>query len=212
MNITWLGTQENYRAVYEQMKSLLVQRVNDEIEDTLLLVEHAPVYTVGRARDAMNNLLNPKNVPVEQIERGGDVTFHGTGQLTGYPIVKLPILDIHAYLRFLEEFWIAELALHSIVATRDERNTGVWVDGKKMVAIGVAMRRQVCWHGFACNLTTDLNYFRNINPCGMSSDLVTRWDDHAPAPSMKAYALEMSERFEVAWNDWCNKTTTTTEK
>ena len=64
-----------------------------------------------------------------------------------------------------------------------------------MVAIGVAMRRQVCWHGFACNLTTDLNFFRNINPCGMSSDLVTRWDDHAPVTSMKAYALEMSERF-----------------
>ena len=157
----------------------------------------------------MNNLINPQNIPVEHIERGGDVTFHGTGQLTGYPIVKLPVLDIHAYLRFLEEFWIAELELHDIQATRDDRNTGVWVDGKKMVAIGVAMRRQVCWHGFACNLTTDLNYFRQINPCGMSSDLVTRWQDHAPAPEMKAYALAMSTRFEEAWTTWCNKTTTT---
>ena len=210
MDVQWLGTRDNYRAVYEQMKSLLVQRVNNDIGDTLLLVEHTPVYTVGRARDAMNNLINPQNIPVEQIERGGDVTFHGTGQLTGYPIVKLPVLDIHAYLRFLEEFWIAELELHDIQATRDDRNTGVWVDGKKMVAIGVAMRRQVCWHGFACNLTTDLNYFRQINPCGMSSDLVTRWQDHAPAPEMKAYALAMSTRFEEAWTTWCNKTTTTT--
>ena len=183
--------------------------VNNDIEDTLLLVEHDPVYTVGRARNAMSNLLNPNDVPVEQIERGGDVTFHGTGQLTGYPIVKLPVLDIHAYLRFLEEFWITELGRYNIVATRDERNTGVWVHGKKMVAIGVAMRRQVCWHGFACNLTTDLHYFRQINPCGMSSDLVTRWQDHAPVPNMKEYALEMSARFEEAWTDWCNKTTTT---
>ena len=209
MDVKWLGKQSHYRSVYDLMKTHLVQRVNDEIEDTLLLVEHAPVYTVGRARNAMNNLLNPDNVPVEQIERGGDVTFHGTGQLTGYPIVKLPVLDIHAYLRFLEEFWIEELGRHNIVATRDERNTGVWVEGKKLVALGVAMRRQVCWHGFACNLTTDLNYFRQINPCGMSSDLVTRWEDHAPVPNMEAYALEMSARFEEAWTDWCNKTTTT---
>lgn len=209
MKVTWLGTQSNYRAVYDQMKELLVQRVNNEIEDTLLLVEHDPVYTVGRARNAMSNLLNPNDVPVEQIERGGDVTFHGTGQLTGYPIVRLPVLDIHAYLRFLEEFWIEELNRYDITATRDERNTGVWVEGKKLVAIGVAMRRQVCWHGFACNLTTDLNYFRQINPCGMSSDLVTRWQDHAPVPNMKEYALEMSVRFGEAWSDWCNKTTTT---
>ena len=209
MDIKWLGRQSHYRSVYDHMKELLVQRVNDEIDDTLLLVEHDPVYTVGRARNAMSNLLNPNGVPVEQIERGGDVTFHGTGQLTGYPIVKLPVLDIHAYLRFLEEFWIEELGRHNIVATRDERNTGVWVQGKKLVALGVAMRRQVCWHGFACNLTTDLNYFRQINPCGMSSDLVTRWEDHAPVPNMEAYALEMSARFEDAWTDWCNKTTTT---
>ena len=86
MDVHWLGTRDDYRAVYEQMKSLLVQRINNDIDDTLLLVEHTPVYTVGRAQDAMNNLLNPKHIPVEQIERGGDVTFHGTGQLTGYPI------------------------------------------------------------------------------------------------------------------------------
>ena len=71
------------------------------------------------------------------------------------------------------------------------------------------MRRQVCWHGFACNLTTDLDYFRQINPCGMSSDLVTLWQDHAPVPNMTDYALEMSTRFEEAWMAWCNKTTTT---
>ena len=132
MDVKWLGKQSDYRAVYNQMKELLVQRINNEIEDTLLLVEHDPVYTVGRARNAMSNLLNPNDVPVEQIERGGDVTFHGTGQLTGYPIVKLPVLDIHAYLRFLEEFWITELDRYNIVATRDDRNTGVWVNGKKV--------------------------------------------------------------------------------
>lgn len=212
MQIHWLGQQVEYRPVYERMKHLLAQRVNDEIEDQLLLVEHQPVYTVGRSKNALQNLLNPGYIPVEQIERGGDVTFHGTGQLTGYPIVKLPMLDIHAYLRFLEEFWIAELGQHNIVATRDDRNTGVWVGGKKMVAIGVAMRRQVCWHGFACNLTVDLSHFRNINPCGMSSDLVTRWADHQPPPKMEEYALELGERFKKAWTNWCNKSQTSSEK
>ncbi len=205
MNIQWLGQELPYRQVYDQMKELLLKRINGQIEDQLLLLEHQPVYTVGRARNAMQNLLNPDGLPIEQIERGGDVTFHGTGQLTGYPIVKLPVLDIHAYLRFLELFWIKELQQHQITASRDDRNTGVWVDGKKMVAIGVAMRRQVCWHGFACNLTTDLQYFQNINPCGMSADLVTRWQDHQPAPNMNEYALEVGERFRDAWMTWCNK-------
>lgn len=205
MNIQWLGQGLPYRQVYEQMKELLVKRINDQIEDQLLLLEHQPVYTVGRARNAMQNLLNPNDVPIEQIERGGDVTFHGTGQLTGYPIVKLPVLDIHAYLRFLERFWIEELQRHQITASRDDRNTGVWVEGKKMVAIGVAMRRQVCWHGFACNLTTNLQYFQNINPCGMSSDLVTRWQDHQPPPNMQEYAFDVGDRFRDAWIAWCDK-------
>lgn len=204
MQIQWLGSNRNYREIYEQMKQLLDQRVEDEIEDQLLLVEHSPVYTIGRARNAEQNLLTP-TVPIERIERGGDVTFHGTGQLTGYPIVKLPIQDIHAYLRFLEEFWIDELAQYNIIATRDERNTGVWVDGKKMVAIGVAMRRWVCWHGFACNLTVNLDYFRQINPCGMSSDLVTRWSDHQPAPDLETYALILGQRFSAAWTEWTEK-------
>lgn len=204
MQIQWLGSNRDYREIYEQMKQLLEQRVNEEIEDQLLLVEHNPVYTIGRARDAEQNLLSP-TVPVERIERGGDVTFHGTGQLTGYPIVKLPVQDIHAYLRFLEEFWIAELATHNIIATRDDRNTGVWVNGKKMVAIGVAMRRWVCWHGFACNLTVNLDYFKQINPCGMSSDLVTRWSDHQPPPNLEVYAHELGQRFKDAWIKWTEK-------
>ena len=205
MQVRWLGRQQPYRTVYEQMKALLEQRVNDEIEDTLLLVEHTPVYTVGRARGAEQNINRPL-APVEKIERGGDVTFHGPGQLTGYPIVKLPVQDIHAYLRFLEEFWITELAQHNIEAQRDERNTGVWVNGQKMVAIGVAMRRWVCWHGFACNLTVDLNYFQQINPCGMSADLVTRWSDHQPPPNLEVYAGQLGTRFKDAWLDWIEKT------
>ena len=204
MEIHWLGKDQEYRSVYEQMKALLERRINDEIPDQLLLLEHSNVYTLGRARGAANNVLHA-TIPVEQIERGGDVTYHGVGQLTGYPIVKLPVQDIHAYLRFLEEFWIAELAQNGITATRDERNTGVWVNGKKMVAIGVAMRRWTCWHGFACNLTVDLNFYRQINPCGMSSNLVTRWCDHAPEPDMKSYAEQLGLRFAEAWDQWCEK-------
>ena len=98
MDIKWLGKQSDYRAVYNQMKELLVQRINNEIEDTLLLVEHDPVYTVGRARNAMSNLLNPNDVPVEQIERGGDdISRNGTVDRISHR--QLPVLDIHAYLR-----------------------------------------------------------------------------------------------------------------
>lgn len=204
MNILWLGKNRPYLPIYEQMKELLSARIEDKIPDTLLLVEHEPTYTLGRARDAENNIIDPRDTPIVRIERGGDVTYHGTGQLTGYPIVRLPEHkhDILAYLRFLEEFWIQELEKHGIQGHRDERNTGVWVDGKKMVAIGVALRRWVCWHGFACNLYTDLDYFRRINPCGMDSSLVTRISDYGINLNMEEFAQLIGERFESAWNAW----------
>lgn len=207
MNILWLGKNQPYLPVYEQMKEYLAHRIEDKIPDTLLLVEHEPTYTLGRARNAENNVLDPRNTPIIRTERGGDVTYHGTGQLTGYPIVRLPEhkQDILAYLRFLEEFWLQELRLYDIQGSRDERNTGVWVDGKKMVAIGVALRRWVCWHGFACNLSTDLDYFRRINPCGMDSSLVARMLDYGVDINIEDFAKQIGERFQHAWEVWSSK-------
>ena len=204
MQVQWLGSHLEYTAVYQYMEELLHKRIEGEIEDQLLLVEHAPTYTVGRAKNALHNILDAQNTPVVEITRGGDVTFHGPGQLTGYPIVKLPIEDINAYLRFLEQFWIDTLHTNNITSSRDERNTGVWVEGKKMVAIGIAMRRWVCWHGFACNISVDIDYFSRINPCGMSSNLVTKWTEHQhpPYPSMEEMALYIGEEFRKKWLDW----------
>ena len=204
MKIIWLGKNQEYLPVYEQMKTLLLARIEERIPDTLLLVEHTPTYTLGRARNAENNVIDPRDTPVIRVERGGDVTYHGTGQLTGYPIVKLPEhkQDIIAYLRFLEEFWIQELQEQNIQGYRDERNTGVWVDGKKMVAIGVALRRWVCWHGFACNISTDLSFFQRINPCGFDSSLVTRMLDYGIELDIEKFAFHIGKRFELAWEKW----------
>jgi lipoate-protein ligase B len=206
VNVLWLGRNQPYQPVHARMRKCLEERIDGIIGDSLLLVEHQPTYTVGRRRESADNILDPGEVPIIPVERGGDVTFHGPGQLTGYPIVKLPDhrKDLHAYLRFLEDFWIGQLGDWGIDADRDERNTGVWAQGKKMVAIGIACRRWVAWHGFACNLSTDLEYFRRINPCGMDSSLVTRLDHHREIPEIEAVADEVGSRFALRWKQWCS--------
>jgi lipoate-protein ligase B len=146
-----------------------------ELPSTLLMVEHDPVYTLGRRRNAAENLIDVGDVPVLEVERGGDVTFHGPGQLVVYPILRLegPWKDLHRVMRALEESAIQTCADFGIVAERDDRNTGAWVDGKKICAIGIGCRKWVTWHGMALNVCTDLSYFHRIQPCGMSADLVT---------------------------------------
>ena len=169
----------DYIEVLQLQEQFLEERISGTRHDTLILCEHDPVYTIGRSRDAESNILISRGVPIHKISRGGDVTFHGPKQLVGYPILNLPKHDIHAYLRWLEGFWIDYLmTYYQIEAHRDERNTGVWVDGRKMVAIGIALRKWVTWHGFAWNIDTDLRYFQRINPCGMSSELVTSLAEH----------------------------------
>ena len=171
-----------------------------------MLCSHSPVYTVGRQKDAQNNIINPQGTPIVSVERGGNVTFHGPGQLVGYPIVQIPEhkRDIHAFLRFIEEYWIAQLDKWNIQATRDDRNTGVWVDGKKIVAIGISLRRWVSWHGFALNIDVDLSYYQRINPCGMSSELVTRLCDHTVQEhSISILRQQVESSFFSHWKQWC---------
>lgn len=157
----------------------------------LLLVEHNPVFTLGRRRDAQQNVLAPGGVPVLQVERGGDVTFHGPGQLTAYPIVALPEgrQDLHRHLKELEEAAIRTCADFGLSAVRDDRNTGAWVNGKKICSVGIACRRWVTWHGLALNVDVDLSYFGRINPCGLDHTLLTSMQAEgvsAPMAEVKA--------------------------
>lgn len=203
--VEWLGDIP-YIQAHELMKKRLQQRLNNEISDTLLLCTHPPVYTVGRQKEAQNNIINPGNTPVVSVERGGNVTFHGPGQLVGYPILQLPKhrQDVHAFLRFLEEYWITLLSTWNIQAFRDDRNTGVWVEGKKIVAIGISLRRWVSWHGFALNIDVDLAHYQRINPCGMSSQLVARLCEHTKKEvSVDILRQQVESSFFSHWKQWC---------
>ena len=177
-------------------RALVEARIEGRIPNVLLLLEHPHTYTLGRAADAGHILIGEAErhrlgVSVHRIERGGDVTYHGPGQLVGYPIMDLREWkqDVHAYLRALEEVLIGTLAEYGIVAHREEKLTGVWVGQEKVAAIGVAFRRWVSYHGFALNVNPDLSYFQKIIPCGIVDRGVTSmarllgrnvaWDDVA---------------------------------
>lgn len=138
--------------------------------DMLVLLEHPPVVTLGRNSHAQN-LLRPAGIDVFEVERGGDVTFHGPGQLVGYPILDLTAYkqDLHWYLRTLEQALIESLALLEIPAERNPGFTGVWTCGRKIASIGIHVKQWVTWHGFALNVTTDLSHFDRIVPCGIQN-------------------------------------------
>jgi lipoyl(octanoyl) transferase len=169
-----------YAEVWELQKSLVQQRIADEVGDTLILVEHNHVYTLGRNADENNLIadeawLKGRGVEIFNIERGGDITYHGPGQIVGYPILALRRHghDIHKYLRDIEEVIIRTLAEYDIEGGRDPENTGVWVGSEKIAAIGVKLTRWITMHGFAFNINTDLNYFTGIIPCGIQHKGVT---------------------------------------
>ncbi len=166
-----------YAEAYELQKSLLAQRIEGTWGDTLILCEHDPVVTLGRGTPSES--VPELDVPIVSVERGGEATYHGPGQLVGYPVLLLPEdrRDLHAYLRDLEEVLIRTLAEVGITGARRPGLTGVWVDDKKIASIGVAVRRWVTWHGFALNLNTDLEAFRRFRPCGLDPAVMTRVAD-----------------------------------
>jgi lipoyl(octanoyl) transferase len=171
---TQLGTVP-YGIALELQRDLARRRITGEIdEDMLLLLEHPPVVTLGRTAKEAHIVSSPerlraRGVEVHEVERGGDVTFHGPGQLVGYPIVDLKRhrKDLHWYLRQVEEALIVALGDVGIEAERNSGYTGVWTHGRKIASIGVHARDWVTWHGFALNVTTDLSYFDLIVPCGI---------------------------------------------
>ena len=159
-----------YKEVWDLQKELVEKRRNGQINDTLILVEHEPVYTLGKNADE-NHILqhSPQDVKPYHIERGGDVTFHGPGQLVGYPILDLHNYkkSISWYMRSLEQLIIDTLAEYGITAERKVGLTGVWVGDEKIAALGVRVTRWVTMHGFALNVTPDLIYYSSIIPCGI---------------------------------------------
>ena len=175
-----LGRRE-YGEVLELQRSLCRQRIAGEIEhDVLLLVEHEPVITLGRGTRPGSLPVSPstlerRGVAVFEVERGGDVTFHGPGQLVGYPIIDLRQHreDLHWYLRQLEAGLIAGLASIGIEAGPNPGLTGVWTSGRKIASIGIHVKQWVTFHGFALNVTTDLSYFDLIVPCGIPDVVMT---------------------------------------
>jgi len=187
-----------YGEVLELQRSLAQQRVTGELaEDVLLLVEHPPVVTLGR-RAADNKLPVPaeflarRGIELFEVERGGGVTFHGPGQLVGYPILDLRAhrADLHWYLRQIEEVLIRTLAEFGIPAERNPGFTGVWTRGRKIASIGVHARSWVTWHGFALNVSTDLSYFDLMTPCGIDGVVMTSVEREiaANAPSLECVA------------------------
>jgi lipoate-protein ligase B len=167
-----------YEQAHALQVDLVAQRADNRIGDTLLLTEHDPIVTLGRKSppDDASNV----PVPVVRVERGGESTFHGPGQIVGYPILLLPDdrRDLHRYLRDLEEVVIRTLADFGVEGRRESGFTGVWIENRKVCSVGVAVRRWVTWHGFALNVHTDLEWFRTFQPCGLDPSVMTRLADH----------------------------------
>jgi lipoyl(octanoyl) transferase len=181
VEVHWLGTIP-YAEGIDLQKRLVEQRKTDAIPDQLLLLEHPPVITLGvKTRDDRSHIvanaetLREEGVEVVESGRGGDVTYHGPGQLVGYPIIDLKPdrCDVHRYVRDLEEMIIQAVATFGIAAHRTSRLTGVWVGDEKLAAIGVRIARWVTSHGFALNVSTKLDHFGLIVPCGIADKGVT---------------------------------------
>ena len=189
-------TVKDYKDTWDYQTKLLQEIVNTKIdnrrndikkdtENYFLFVEHPHVYTLGKSGDLSNLLLNEKQLAEKgatfyKINRGGDITYHGPGQIVGYPILDLEnfFTDIHKYLRFLEEVIILTIAEYGIRGTRSDGETGVWLDAgkpfaRKICAMGIRSSRWVTMHGFALNANVNLGYFDNIIPCGIKGKAVT---------------------------------------
>lgn len=183
----WLGADVDYQQGVEIQQSLVTGILEGDPTSHLLTLEHSPVYTIGRTRDqsslGTDTSLLPH--PVVEINRGGQATYHGPGQLTGYPIVDLRNLgkDLHAYIRALEEALIRTCADYGVVAGRRDGLTGVWVENRKLASIGVGVRKWISMHGFAINLSKEsLQGFLSITPCGIDNVSMTCLESECGKP------------------------------
>jgi len=195
LRVRWLGRMEFQRALALQEEIVLKKREDPSVEDQLLLLEHEPVYTIGRTPDR-SSLSAPGRIrrgevgaahlpyPLFVINRGGQATYHGPGQLMGYPIIDLRRCgqDLHKYLRWLEQSLMDLLAKYGIAAARRESLTGVWVGDRKIASIGVGVRHWITMHGFALNVCGDLSPFNDIVPCGINNLAMTSIEKETDTP------------------------------
>jgi len=170
----------DYKEAWDLQKEIFLKRVSGEVEDYLLLLEHPNTYTLGKTAHRENlkgseEYLKVNNISVYDIDRGGDITYHGPGQIVGYPIIDLNnwFKDTHKYLRALEEVIIKTCSDFGLDSGRNEKHTGVWIGDRKIAAIGIKVSRWITMHGFAFNVNTDLNLFNGIIPCGIQDKSVT---------------------------------------
>ncbi len=202
----WLG-RIGWAEAYALQERLLEQRHAGEIGDTVLLLEHDPVITIGRTPDKSSLLaVEAAGTPVIETNRGGQATYHGPGQLVGYLILDLALLgkDLHVYLRRIEDILIAICTELGIAAQRSEGLTGVWVQGRKLASIGVGVRKWITMHGFALNVTPEsLSGFAPIVPCGIADVKMTCLADECGRPLTVREVAAVAERVLVAeWQRW----------
>ena len=197
LQTAWLGTVE-YEQALQLQDAMVAARHEGRIGDTLLLLEHPHVYTLGRGAAERYLTAPPRDVPIYRVSRGGQVTYHGPGQLIAYPILKLEgsDRDVHAYLRALESVIIETLRTYGIQAQRRERLTGVWVGTRKIASIGVGIRRWITLHGLALNVNSDLGFFERIVPCGIEGCQMTSIArEGRPDVALPAVASALAESF-----------------
>jgi lipoyl(octanoyl) transferase len=211
--VRWLGRMEFSRALALQEEVVLKKR-DDSSADQLLLLEHEPVYTIGRTPD-QSSLSAPGRIrrgelgaghlpyPLFVINRGGQATYHGPGQLMGYPIIDLRRCghDLHKYLRWLEQLLIELLAEYGISGSRRESLTGVWVGDRKIASIGVGVRHWITMHGFALNVCGDLSPFNHIIPCGINDVAMTSMEKETGAAFSVARVAASMEKLALTHID-----------
>ncbi len=170
----------DYKEAWDLQKSIFELRYQQKVDDVFLLLEHPHTYTLGKSADEKNlvgneEYLNKNKISVYDIDRGGDITYHGPGQIVGYPIIDLNNWgkDTHKYLRALEEIIIRTCADYGLAVTRVPKYTGVWIADRKIAAIGIKVTRWITMHGFALNVNTDLSLYNGIIPCGIANKEVT---------------------------------------
>lgn len=191
-----------YGKAWEIQKQLHTERLTGKIPDTLILVEHPHVYTLGKNADARHLIatqeyLKNRGIELFHVDRGGDITYHGPGQLVGYPIFDLRDhrQSIAWYVNAVEEVLIKALAGFNIQAKRIKGLTGIWIDDKKIAAIGMRVARWVTMHGFALNVATDLSLYNGIVPCGLATKGITRMLDLNPSVTVTAVKSAVIQKF-----------------
>ena len=176
MKVRWLGRMDFEAALALQEELVAQKRADGSLGDELLLLEHDPVYTIGRTPD-QSSLRGAAHLPYPlfPVNRGGQATYHGPGQLIGYPIIDLRRCgqDLHRYLRWIEDLLIELVAEYDIAASTRDGLTGVWIDERKIASIGVGVRHWITMHGFAFNVCGDLSPFNHITPCGIANATMT---------------------------------------